>query len=67
MVRRSGRYKSIVNGGNGKERGNSNGFVNQQNKIPNVMFLQQDSNGGYFIGFHLRISSCPVKMVQLAL
>ena len=31
MVSRSGRYQSIGNGGNGEERGNSNGRVNQQN------------------------------------
>ena len=45
MVRRSGRYQSIGNGGNGGGRGNSYGRGNQHNQRQNVMFLQQDSNG----------------------
>ena len=41
MVHRSVRYQSIVNGGNGGGRGNSNGRVNQQNQSQNIMFKQQ--------------------------
>ena len=44
MVCRSGRYQSILNGGNGGGKGNPNGRVNQQNQRQNIMFLQQEGN-----------------------
>ena len=48
MVCSSGRYQSILNGGNGGEKVDSNGVVNQQNQIQNVMFIQQDNNEGNY-------------------
>ena len=44
MVRRSVKYQSIGNSGNGGGKVNSNGRVNQQNQRQNVMFLQQELN-----------------------
>ena len=67
MVCRSGRYWSIVNGGNGGGRVKSNGRGNQQNQRKNAIFLQQYINGGNYNSFHLRISLCQGKMVQIAL
>ena len=46
MICSSGRYKSIGNSCNRGRRWKSNGCGNQQNQRQNIMFLQQDSNGG---------------------
>ena len=64
MVFRSGIYQSIGNGGNGGRRGNSNGHGNQQNQRRNVMFLQQDINGGNSNGFTPEDQLVPWKDVS---
>ena len=46
MVHKSGRYQSIGNGDDEGGRGNSNCHGNQHNQRQNIMFLQQDINGG---------------------
>ena len=48
MIRRSGRYQSIVNDGNGGGSVNSNGRGNQQNQRRNVILLHQEDNANGF-------------------
>ena len=67
MVRRSGIYKSIGNGDNVGGRRNSNGRGNQQIKVETLHSYNKTVTEAIIMVPHLRISLCPVKMVQLAL